>query len=375
LQKELKMTVSDFAVPEMPNKIVSTGRASAGFTPKMSGFRCVILVIYVSLMQACDKSSIDTDTLSAEDSSKLTLANGKPITSVPITSVPITNVPMLTIPAGKFIRGSNKEDTEGLQQRYGFPNTLYKDERPRREEHLKSFRIDKYEVSNQLYKEFIHSSKRMLPFMWVNSGYNLSEKKLKDMALDNLKLLATGNFKLDIDVRKMDKNSLIKAMLMQQSQVDRLPVGSINWFDAQAYCQWRSARLPTEAEWEKAARGPDGFEYPWGNQWDPTKTNTGDDAQWEDGIAPIGAYEANKSPYGVYDMSGNVWEWVADWYEPYAGSRYESPNFGKKNKVVRGGGGGVGHYAISYFFRAATRQFSEPEMESDDVGFRCAKDT
>ncbi|NOX92767.1 MAG: formylglycine-generating enzyme family protein, partial [Gammaproteobacteria bacterium] len=94
-------------------------------------------------------------------------------------------------------------------------------------------------------------------------------------------------------------------------------------------------------------------------------------------MAPVGAYAKNKSPYGAFDMSGNVWEWVADWYAPYEGSNYESKAFGKTSRVIRGGGGGVsgvGHYAISYFFRGATRQFAEPEMESEDVGFRCVSD-
>jgi formylglycine-generating enzyme required for sulfatase activity len=163
-------------------------------------------------------------------------------------------------------------------------------------------------------------------------------------------------------------------MLKHQERLDKLPVGGINWFDAREFCQWRGARLPTEAEWEKAARGPDGLEYPWGNEWNPQTTNTGDDGEWEEGIVPAGSYAHNKSPYGVYDMSGNVWEWVDDWYEPYPNSTYQSEMFGRKKRVIRGGGGGIGHYAISYFFRGATRQFSEPEMESDDVGFRCAKD-
>jgi formylglycine-generating enzyme required for sulfatase activity len=172
----------------------------------------------------------------------------------------------------------------------------------------------------------------------------------------------------------MDKPSLIKAMLDRQKQLDNLPASGVNWFDAKKYCLWRSARLPTEAEWEKAARGPDGLEYPWGNNWDPAITNTGEDSDWEGGIAPVGSYRKNKSVYGIYDLSGNVWEWVNDWYEPYPGSDFKSEAFGKKVRVIRGGGGGDGHYAISYFFRGATRQFSEPEMESDDVGFRCAKD-
>ena len=281
---------------------------------------------------------------------------------------------MVLVPAGKFIRGSNKVDDNGMQQQYGFPTPLYLDERPMREIELDDFYIDTYEVTFAQYKDFILKTKRMMPFAWVNNGYALTEVQLNAMDVDKLRKIALDYFHLDIDTRVMDKAALAKAMLESQKKRDRLPVGGINWFNAAAYCKWRSARLPTEAEWEKAARGTDGREFPWGNEWDEKITNTGDDGKYEDGIAPVGSFPQNKSPYGAYDMAGNVWEWVEDWYDVYPGSDYHVDAFGKTNRVIRGGGGGIGHYAISYFFRTSTRQFSEPEMESDDVGFRCARD-
>ena len=287
---------------------------------------------------------------------------------------PISEVKMVRIPAGESIRGSNKVDDGGMKERYGFPNDLYMDEHPEQKLHVNEFYIDTYEVTNALYKEFILHTKRMMPFQWINNGYSLSEQQMRSMNVEKLRMLGADFFKLDMDTRTMDKAALIKAMLQHQKSLDQFPVANVSWFDAKTYCEWRQARLPTEAEWEKAARGETAKEYPWGNEWDATITNTGDNDEWENGIAPVGSYPNNKSPYGVYDMSGNVWEWVEDWYDAYPNSDYQNENFGKTSRVIRGGGGGIGHYAISYFFRAASRQFSEPEMQSEDVGFRCAKD-
>jgi formylglycine-generating enzyme required for sulfatase activity len=284
-------------------------------------------------------------------------------------------VEQVLVPAGEFIRGSDREDDLAMRQQYGFPAPLYLDEHPQKKIHLKAFKIDTYEVTNAQYKAYIFATKRMLPHAWMNNGYAISEERMRELEVEKLRVLAADHIQLDVDTRAMDKTALIAAIVAMQKTFDRLPVGNVNWFAAEAFCQWRNGRLPTEAEWEKAARGPDGLEYPWGNAWDPTITNTGDDGEWEEGIAPAGSYPRNKSVYGAFDMSGNVWEWVADWYEPYEGSTYQSKAFGKHARVIRGGGGGDGHYALSYFFRGATRQFAEPEMESDDVGFRCVTDS
>jgi formylglycine-generating enzyme required for sulfatase activity len=261
-----------------------------------------------------------------------------------------------------------------MRQQYGFPAPLFLDEHPQKKVHLDDFRIDTSEVTNKPYTDYIMQAGRMLPYAWMSNGYAISENQLNRLDVEKLRKMAVDVFVVDLDTREMDKPALLVAMLKQQRAQDNYPVTGVNWFAAKEYCQWRKARLPTEAEWEKAARGPTGFEYPWGNEWDPKITNTGDDGEWDEGMAPVGAYPKNKSPYGAFDMSGNVWEWVADWYAPYDGSSYESKSFGKTNRVIRGGGGGVGHYAISYFFRGATRQFAEPEMESEDVGFRCVSD-
>ena len=280
---------------------------------------------------------------------------------------------MVLIAAGPFIMGSDKKDDSGKQTEYGLINPLYLDEHPRHQEVLPAFYIDRYEVSNAQYKRFVSHARRQEPFQWTQNGYNLIPERLKATDLDTLRWIATEYFKLDLDTRSSDATALLEAMFAEQAKQDRLPVTGVTWFEAVDYCRWRQKRLPSEKEWEKAARGPDGLEYPWGEKWDPDKTNVGDN-DWDQGIAPVGYYPQNKSPYGVYDLSGNVWEWVEDWYQAYPGSDYQHKDFGETNKVIRGGGGGLGHYALSVFYRGAARSYAKPDMATSDVGFRCARD-
>lgn len=283
-------------------------------------------------------------------------------------------MPMVVVPAGEFIMGSNKTDTEGLQEQYGFSAPIFLDEHPQQKATLPAFMIDMYEVSNRQFKEFILKTDRALPWDWGHNGYGLTMDEAKTMDMERLRKIAADDFKLDMDTTVMTREALMEEMQKEQYKRDPFPVTGITWYYAEAYCRWLGKRLPTEREWEKAARGTNGNEFPWGNDWDTAITNTGDDSEWEEGIAPTGFYPQNKSPYGAYDMAGNVWEWVTDWYQPYPNSTYKSELFGEQVKIIRGGGGGVGHYALSYFFRGATRQFADPLMAGEDVGFRCAKD-
>lgn len=235
---------------------------------------------------------------------------------------------MSYVPPGKFIIGSNEMDTNSLGKEFGLrEKKLFENERPARSIHLDSFYIDKFEVTIKDYRLFIVKTGQPPPDNWENPEY--------------------------LEKRKMH------------------PVSAVSWFDASEYCKWAGKRLPTEEEWEKAARGPNGNKYPWGNDYDDKKANLdmGD-------TVPGGSMPEDKSFYGVYDMAGNLTEWTSSWYKAYPGSPMESKYFGETYKVVRGGAGSLeGHYNLgSINSRSSFREYYPPGGKGIDVGFRCAKD-
>jgi formylglycine-generating enzyme required for sulfatase activity len=241
----------------------------------------------------------------------------------------VDGMEMVYVPAGEFLMGSTGDDPYAL------------DEFPQREAYLDAYWIDRTEVTNAMFAEFL------------NAEGNQSEGG--ETWLD-----AGGE-----DVRIKKTGSAWQALGGYEDH----PVVDVTWYGASAYCEWAGRRLPTEAEWEKAARGEDGQIYPWGEGIDC------DHAQYRacDGTTvPVGSKLAGASPYGALDMAGNVWEWVADWYKSdyYENSPAKNPAGPSSGTyhVVRGGSWYNGPDSV----RAADRSRHAPAISIGSVGFRCA---
>jgi formylglycine-generating enzyme required for sulfatase activity len=235
---------------------------------------------------------------------------------------------VIKIPAGTFTMGSSDGDA---------------DEKPVHQVELGEYYIDKYEVTNRQYKQFCDATGRSYP---EDPSYFTS---------------MSGYFRNYPDY----------------------PVVNVSWNDAAAYCTWAGKRLPTEAEWEKAARGTDSRKYPWGNGEPDAggfyRANWGegsDRSVWKrDGYeysSPVGSYERGASPCGCLDMAGNVWEWCSDWYDGsyYGRSPRSNPNGPSSGsyRVSRGGSWDNG----AWYLRCSDRVGDEPSYRGVVLGFRCA---
>jgi formylglycine-generating enzyme len=236
--------------------------------------------------------------------------------------------PMILVPAGPFPMGVPAGDRDGGRDEY-----------PRHQVDLDAFYIDKHEVTNGRYRQFVKATGHRIPQHPKNQA-----------------------------------RTLWKGDQVSEAVAER-PVVNVDWHDAAAYCAWAGKRLPTEAEWEKAANGTEDRRFPWGNV-EPTAKHLNFNQQWigEKTLMPVGSYEAGKSPYGVYDMAGNVWEWVADWYDPayYEKSPAKNPpgpGTGT-DKVLRSSGWAVETPLVRIF----TRVKSDPLIRNESTGFRCAMD-
>jgi formylglycine-generating enzyme required for sulfatase activity len=252
---------------------------------------------------------------------------------------------MALVPAGAFTMGGEQSAALAECEKYFTgcnPDEWYLNEGPVHEVTLDAFMIDLYEVTNDQYQECVAAGGCTPPSR---------------------------------------TSSLTRPGYFGQPEFGNYPVIWVSWEQAQGYCNWRGGRLPTEAEWEKAARGTDARLYPWGNSFEAGEGNFCDanctlpwaNPDFDDGFvdtAPVGSYAAGVSPYGLYDMGGNVDEWVADWYgaEYYAVSPAANPTgpeTGDRHSM-RGGS----FHTPAQGLRTSGRPLSDPA--GDYIGFRCA---
>jgi formylglycine-generating enzyme required for sulfatase activity len=218
---------------------------------------------------------------------------------------------MVYVAAGEFLMGS--KEGEG-----------YSDERPQHTVYLDGYWIYKTEVTVAQYRKFCQATGRAMPSV-PSWGWQ-----------------------------------------------DAHPIVNVTWDDAVAYATWAGASLPTEAEWEKAARGTDGRLYPWGNEWDRSKCSNSVSGP-PDKTSPVGSFPEGASPYGALDMAGNVWEWCADWYDQgyYQSSPLRNPTGPATGSARALRGGSWGNHTPDYFC-AANRVNYTPTYWCNHYGFRCA---
>jgi formylglycine-generating enzyme required for sulfatase activity len=216
---------------------------------------------------------------------------------------------MVLIPPGEFTLGISSDKNA---PRFMSERTASKNAQPQQKYYLDSFYIDRYEVT---YEDFM----RFKP--------------------------------------------LAKYKTLKSNE----PIRGISWYEADAYCLWIGKRLPTEFEWERAARGDNNFLFVWGQEFHDDWANFGKT------VSPVGSFEKDVSRDGVYDMNGNVSEWTSSWYLPYPNSTHKDENFGDKYKVTRGAGIQKREHGFMKEFTTLTyRNFIPPSGRFWDTGFRCA---
>jgi eukaryotic-like serine/threonine-protein kinase len=272
----------------------------------------------------------------------------------------------LYVPAGNFLMGSTDAEVSQVEKEAGCPG-CYSGEKPQHTIYLDAFWIDRADVTNAMFAQFVQTAKYKTDAEKAGSGYAYNP--------------STGGWSDTQGTNWQHPHGPSSNI----NDLDDHLVVQVSWNDAQLYCDWAGRQLPTEAQWEKAARGTDGAKHPWGNG--PVAGNLLNFADnnlnvdWadktiDDGYqftSPVGHYAAGASPYGVLDMAGNVWQWVADWYslDYYANSPGRNPlgpNSGG-SRVLRG----VGWDLRAMFVRSTGRPWYNPDFRNDYTGFRCSR--
>ena len=274
--------------------------------------------------------------------------------------IDVSHPDMVFVRAGPFVMGNDDDDVRQALAAYGDSLEFFRAEVPRRTIDLPAFWIDRTEVTNGMYRAFVDATGHRVPdettvwaapYRWQGGTY---PPGLRDH-----------------------------------------PVTLVSSEDAADYCRWRGMRVPSEEEWEKAARGAGGRTYPWGDRWAVWRVAGADQRsttpldrldRWTDwwratylgrmrgrevGTFPVGSFPAGTSPWGALDMAGNVFEWVDADFEPYPGSPFGHPEFGQELRVVRGGDWYLGRI----YHRAAARSRAPADHRVPTIGFRCACDT
>lgn len=244
---------------------------------------------------------------------------------------------MVRVASGEFEMGTSDSQKAQLASQFGVNTRVLTEESPISKLMLAEFYLDQTPVTNAEYKRFIDANREYaVPFV--------ADDRMQSYNWDK----ATRTF---------------------PAGRDQYPVVLVSWKDAMAYCNWAGKRLPTEAEWEKAARGTDARIWPWGNEWDTSKANSAE--QHNGDSTPVGKFANGASPYGALDMVGNVWQWTSSLDKPYP----YNPNDGREDdkasgmRITRGGAWGFG----PSIDRTALRSRFDPSAVSLSIGFRCAQ--
>jgi formylglycine-generating enzyme required for sulfatase activity len=270
---------------------------------------------------------------------------------------PQDGMEMVKVMEGQFLMGGRADEERSIDW-----------EKPLHIVHVDTYWIDRTEVSNAMFAAFVAATGHVSDAEKAGMGY-----------------VSNGSGRTET------AGAYWKHPMGPDSSIDGLedhPVMMVSWNDAAAYCAWAGRRLPTEAEWEKAARGIDGRFYPWGEEFDSSLVNADDEELLDeysvecspagcdgyDVTSPVGSFEGGASPYGVLDMAGNLWEWAGDYYDDayFSISPAENPTGPStgERRVLRGGS----WLNNTYDMRTTYRYGQKPDYRSDKLGFRCAMD-